>query len=234
MIMPVERIPALTTAITENLKPLKGGAVGIDIDAVTQATFILALNYVSHDFKKVILKENLRSYWELASIAEANGISADKAVEYAKNAWNRHEVYLNSPIMPGITPLIEIFESAGFPYFFISSRPPEFLETTQKWFAKKFPWVKKQNIILGRKIEAIKEHGIALHIEDAPEEALNIIHKTLARVLLVPQPWNLRERIDNPRIRQLGPYSDTAGVWPVLRFLASPNAKEFLNDVAQY
>lgn len=243
MDMSIERNSRVTSAIAENLKVLKGSAVGIDIDAVTQATFILALNHASHNLRKVILKEKLTGYWELANIARANGISDDKALEFAKNAWNRNDVYLKSPAMPGITTLMEIFNCVDIPYFFISSRPVEFLETTHEWFTRTFPWVKEENIVLGRpegvsggvfKAAEIRKRKILLHLEDALEEASVIVDKTPAGVLVVPQPWNASERIDNPRIKQLGPYSDTDGVWPVIRFLASREAKAFLNNVAQY
>lgn len=241
--MLVERNSRVATAIAENLKVLKDSAVSIDIDAVTQATFILALNHASHELKKVVLKEKLTDYWELANIARANGVSDEKALGFAKNAWNRHDVYLNSPTMPGIATLLEIFNGIDIPYFFISSRPVEFLKTTHAWFAKMFPRVKEENIVLGRpegvsggvfKSAEIRKRRILLHLEDALEEASIIVDKTPAGVLVIPQPWNVSEKTDNPRIKQLGPYSDTAGVWPVIRFLASHEAKEFLNNVAQY
>lgn len=241
--MLAERAPNVLSAVSENLKLLNGGVVGIDIDAVTQATDIVALKNVSRELGKVILKEDITSYWELAKIGVANGMSEQEAMSFARRAWNQHEVYANSPPVPGIKTLLDIFDQTDTDYIFISSRPIEFEQTTRDWFKKTFPWVESRNIILGRKehfgagdfkAKVITERGIKLHIEDALEEALVIADVARVPVIIVPQPWNIREKVDNPRIKHLKEYSDTSGVWPVLKFLVSSEAKNFLNSVAQY
>jgi hypothetical protein len=241
----VEKFPLIANLIAENLQALDGGMIGIDIDAVTQATYTLALRNVSRrlGLQSVIPKERLTSYWELVKIAQHYGIAEDEALEYARSSWNDHEVYQNSPAMPGIRSLLEIFRYVQIPHIFISSRPPEFLETTQIWFGMTFPWINLESIILGRaegmsggefKTGAVKKYGVVLHLEDAPEEAIPIVEQTSARVILVPQPWNLQEEISHPQIKTLTRhYSEVAGVWPVLRFLASPEARDFLRNVAQ-
>jgi hypothetical protein len=115
------------------------------------------------------------------------------------------------------------------------------LEATREWFARELPWVKPENIILGRKegmaggdfkSDMINRFGVALHIEDAVEEAKTIAQETRARVLIVPQPWNDHDRFLHPRIKYLGESSCSNGSWSVIRFLSSPQAKDFLVDVA--
>ena len=95
--MLAERAPHLLNSVEESLSFLNGRSVGIDIDAVTQATYILALRKVSKTFGKVISKDHLKTYWELVNIVQKNGISADEALGYAKGAWNNEEVFGNAP-----------------------------------------------------------------------------------------------------------------------------------------
>ncbi len=240
--MSIERSPHLVTKVSESLKFLEGRKIGLDIDAVTQATFILGLRNASEHLRKVILKEWLTTYWQLANIAKENGIPEADAMSFAKGVWNRHDVYLNAPPMPGIKTLLETFDKIGVSYVFISSRPVEFLDTTREWFRNTFPQVKGENIILGRaegmtggkfKADTARSLNLGLFIEDAPEEAVVIAGAGIP-VLLVPQPWNANEKIDSPLIKRLGDYDHTAGTWPVLRFLATSEAKEFFASVAQY
>ena len=234
-----ERYPNVFNSLSENLKLLNGGAVGIDIDAVTQATYVLALNKISHTLRKNIQKEDLVTYWELAKIAKDNGVDPDKAMELAKSAWNDDEVYANAPAMPGIKSFLQMLNEAALPYLFISSRPVEHLEATREWFRKELPWVKPENIILGRKegmsggefkSGMINRYGVALHIEDAVEEAKTIAQETPAHVIIVPQPWNDNGRFVHPRIKYLGESSYSNGSWSVIRFLSGPQAKDFLSD----
>jgi uncharacterized HAD superfamily protein len=237
-----ERYPNVFDSFTENLKVLDGAAVGIDIDAVTQATYFLALNNVSHALGKVIHREDLRTYWELANIAKRNGMDPDRAMAFAKDAWNNDYVYQNAPVMPGITTFLQLLNEASVPHKFISSRPVDFKKTTRKFFKNEFPWEKPGDIILGRregmdgglfKACMINKYNIALHIEDAIEEAEVIVRETNAHVLIVPQPWNDEERFEHPRIKYLGSSAESNGTWPVLRFLAGSEAKDFLTSVAQ-
>jgi len=236
--MLAERAPHLLNSVSENLKFLEGRPVGIDIDAVTQATYILALKRASQSLGKVILKEHLTTYWELAKIVQKNGISEDKAMDFSKDAWNNYEVYRKAPEMLGIRTLLEVFNEIKVPYLFISSRPIEFEDVTREWFKKRFSWIPGENIILGRKegvhggdfkAQTIQEFGVRLHIEDATEEAQIIVQKTGAHVLMVPQPWNRTEIFDHPRIKYLGDFAQVNGSWPVLKFLASREAKQFLS-----
>lgn len=240
--MSIERHPLLTNSIKENLSFLNGRKVSLDIDAVTQASYILALRNASQELKKVITKEMLTTYWQMAKIAEENGVSKEKSLAFAQGVWNRHDVYLNAPPMNGITALLEAFDDNKIPYLFISSRPVEFTETTKEWFAKTFPQVDSENIILGRKKEMgggefkanmVKKYNVGLHIEDAMEEAV-VIAETGVPVVLVPQPWNEQENIIHPRIKHLGAHSYSEGTWPAVRFLRSKEAKEFFANVAQY
>lgn len=239
--MLTERAPHLLNCVGESLSFLDGRFIGIDIDAVTQATFIMALKKASQSLGKVILVEHLTKYLELANIAQKNGIPADKALEFSKGAWNNDDVYLNSPEMPGARILLETLDQLKIPYIFISSRPVEFEDVTRKWFKNTFPLVPSKNIILGRKegvhggdfkAQMAQKFGVGLHIEDAMEEAVIIADKAKIPVLVVPQPWNA-EAIENDRIKLLGVYSPYAGTWPVLRFLAKKEAKAFFSSVAQ-
>jgi len=240
--MLAERAPHLLNSVEESLSFLNGRSVGIDIDAVTQATYILALRKVSKTFGKVISKDHLKTYWELVNIVQKNGISADEALGYAKGAWNNEEVFGNAPEMPGIRSLMMVFNEIGVPYVFMSSRPVKFEAVTRRWFKDEFPWVPSENIILGRKdgesggkfkSEAIQKHNVGLHIEDVMDEALEIAKTAHIPVLVVPQPWNVHEDANHQLIRTLGNYSDWDGAWPVLRFLVSKQAKTFFGNVAQ-
>lgn len=230
--------------VSENLKLLNGLGVGLDIDAVSQATYVLALRGVSERFGRFVSKEELIDYWYLAKLAMQHGIPEAESMEFARGAWNRHDVYLNSPPMPGISTVLEIFAKTGVFPKFISSRPEEFLDTSRKWFKNTFSgMVKPENIILGRKegmsggrfkADMAKKYGIGLFIEDAPEEAITIADSGVL-VLVVPQPWNVQKKINHPNVKHLGEYLDGMdGSWPILRFLLSPEAKTFLASVAQY
>lgn len=199
----------------------------------------MALSKVSHGLKAVISKDQLTSYWELVKIVERYGIPECESLEYAKRAWNDHEVYRKSPPVPGAKSLLKILHELAIPHVFISSRPPNFLYTTREWFAESMPWVDPETVILGRKegisgaefkAAVVNKLNIRLHIEDTMEEALGVAEATPAKVLIVPQPWNLNEATNNPNIKILGPYSETSGVWPVLRFLSSKEAAFFLQE----
>jgi len=226
----IERFSPIINPIAENLKVLDG-IIGLDIDAVTQATYIRALAKVSRELglRSVIAKERITDYWGLVKIIQHYGVSEEAAWKLARGAWNTESVFLESPPMPGISSLLKIFRDLEMPYVFISSRPAEFLNVTQTWFAKTFPWVNPENIILGRKKpEVVKEYNVGLHLEDSAEEALAIVRESSAKVILIPQPWNLSDDTFHPQIERVGPYSQLAGVWPAIRFLASHGAKDFL------
>lgn len=235
--------PNVFKNLSENLKLLNGQLITFDIDGVTQATYTLALNGVSHKFNKAIHRDDLTSYWELVNIAQNNGYGPEKAWEVAKSAWNKDGVYLNSPDMPGISTLFRFLTEVGQPYKFVSSRPKEFLEVTKIFFEKTFPWIDTNNIILGRnedehggdfKARMLNELGAVLHIEDALDEAKTIVDSTKAKVLVVSQPWNESGRFDNSNVKYLGHYYENRYSWPVIKFLASDEAKRFLSsDVAQ-
>lgn len=235
--------PNVYRKVSENLKLLDGQLITFDIDAVTQATYMLALNGVSHKFGKAIHRDELVSYWELTNIAQKNGCGPEEALQVALSAWNNDHVYVDSPDMPGISPLFRFLTEAGQPYKFVSSRPKEFLNVTKIFFEKTFPWIDTNNIILGRnegehggdfKARMLNELGAVLHIEDALDEAKTIVDSTKAKVLIVPQPWNESGRFDNSNVKYLGHYYDNKYSWPLIKFLASDEAREFLSsDVAQ-
>ena len=163
-------------------------------------------------------------------------------MEFSKGAWNNDDVYRNAPEMHGARTLLEVFNELKVPYVFISSRPVEFEDVTREWFKNTFPLVPSGNIILGRKegvhggdfkAQMIQKFGVGLHIEDAMEEAVIIADTAKIPVLVVPQPWNAQEDVDHVRIKLLGEYSQYAGTWPVLRFLAKKEARDFFSSVAQ-
>lgn len=129
--MITERAPNLASRILENLKQL-GGTIGVDIDGVTQATYAWALKKASHDLKTYIPKEQLTSYWELAEIARQRGIEKAESLEYARQVWNDNEVFRNSPPLPGARSLTRLLHELSIPYVFISSRPPDFWDTTRE------------------------------------------------------------------------------------------------------
>jgi hypothetical protein len=171
-----ERYPNVFETLSENMKLLNGKKVGLDIDAVTQATYILALNNASHGIGKNIQRDELITYWELAEIAKKNGVAHEKAKEFALNAWNNNYVYSKAPVMPGMTDLLQMFNEASVPYLHISSRPVEFLDVTKEFFKNNFSFIDPENIILGRKdgisggvfkSEMIKKYNVGLFIEDA-------------------------------------------------------------------
>ena len=213
--MLAERAPHLLSVVSENLKFLNGRSISIDIDAITQATYVLALRNVSRSFGKVILKEHLKTYWELAKIAEKNGVQAAQSLNFAKDAWNNEEVYMNSPEMPGIRALLEVLHEIEIPHTFISSRPLEFEDVTKSWYKDKFPWISGDNIILGRKegvsgglfkAQMIRKYNVGLHIEDTMDEANEIAKIAQIPILVVPQPWNTQEVITDPMVKLLGKY----------------------------
>jgi len=240
--MLAERAPHLLNVVSENLNFLNGRYISIDIDAVTQATYILALRNVSRNFRKVVLKEEIKTYWGLTDIVEKNGVPKDRSLDFAKEAWNNNEVYSKSPEMPGIRALLEVLNEIKVPHKFFSARPVEFEDVTKGWFKETFPWVPSDDIVLGRKegvsggffkAQMVLKYNVGLHIEDALDEAAEIAELTKIPELVVPQPWNTQEIIASPMIRLLGKYSEQDGAWPILRFLAGKDAKSFFNSVAQ-
>ncbi len=237
-----DRYPRIYSRLSENIRLLNGGTVSFDIDAVTQATWSIALTGVSHKIGKSLAINDLVTYWELKNIVKNHGFDEAAALQVALTAWNNENVYLNSPTMPGISTLLRMFNEIGVSYKFISSRPTEFADVTKVFFNKAFPWVDPKNIILGRKdgehggdfkARMIKELGVVLHVEDALEEARVIIRDTNAKVLVVPQPWNENGRFEDPKIKYLGHHAEGKYSWTVLRFLAGNEVRSFLGDVAQ-
>ena len=239
---PSEKYPFTFKNISENLKLLKGGLVSFDIDAVTQQTSDLSLKKASHILKKYITISDIVKYWGLKDIAAKNGMNEKEALEFSLYCWNDHSVYSGSPVLPGTLTLLRLFEEARIPYMFISSRPTEFKLTTKRWFEKNLPWVDPKNIIVERvgaafggsyKSDMINKYGVVLHIEDAVEEARAIAQETSAKVIIVPQPWNQSGRFFHPNIKYLGEFR-YSGTFPLIKFLASDNAKDFLDHVAHY
>lgn len=231
--------PNVFKNLTENLKLLNERPITFDIDAVTQATYVLALNTASRRLRKIIHRDELTSYWELTNIVQKNGYSKDEALKIALSAWNNDIVYLNSPKMSGISTLFKFLSEINYPYKFVSSRPKEFLNATRMYFQQNFPWIDRDNIILGRndgehggdfKARILSELGTALHVEDALDEAKIIAESTCSKVLIVPQPWNESDRLDNANIKYLGHFYENNDSWPVIKFLASEEAKNFLNS----
>lgn len=234
----VDRIPLTTNKIESNLKYLKRGKISFDLDAITQATFHKALTNLSLKLGliKPISKHQMITYWELKKISESHGISVEESLDFSKSAWNNDLVYRTSPVMPGITSLLKVLRDIEFPHIFISSRPADFLTTTQEWFAKRFDWIPPEDIKICRpsdmhggiyKASQIELYQVGLHIEDATEEVTEIAARTRAKQLVLPQPWNILDARNGVNVRVLGNYSEHAGSWPVLKFLASDECKSF-------
>lgn len=233
-----EQAPHLISAVSENLR-LIDGAIGIDIDGVVQASSVLALRNASERVKQVILRDHVTSYWELVNVGKQHGMTDLEAIEFATSSYNNHDVYLNAPLMAGIKPFLEILQIIKKPHLFGSARPVEFAQTTKDMFARKLPWIKPESIFLGRKewmsggeykSSLINNYGIGLYIEDSIAEANEMARRTDALILLVPQPWNKNEKIENTkRVHRLGEYDENAESWPILRFLATREARKFLS-----
>ncbi len=187
-------------------------------------------------------KEELVTYWELVEICKKEGVDPSKAHDFAKGLWNNRNVYRDAPEVPGSKSLLRILKAIEQPIIFVSSRPDVFIDTTNTWFNSTFPWIGNKDIYLGRqhsqeggvyKSGVIQALNVQLHFEDALEEAKDIISSTEAKVIIVPQPWNLVCDFESQKMKTFSSYSADAGMWPVIRFLASPEAAEFLGRVVQ-
>lgn len=233
----IERAPKVANAIARNLGVLNGKTVSIDLDGVVQATWTRAILGANKAFGTAYTRDDLVSYWEMVNLVRKNGVPEENCLEHAKSLWNNDSVYSLSPEVPGIGILLKILKDINSPVIFNSSRPSEFYKVTCEWFAGKFPWIDPDAIIMQRpdgmsgeeyKPRVVREKNVGLHIEDAASEAEAIALGTSAKVILVPYPWNIGTRVDNANVMQLEGYSDASGVWPVIRFLASPQARDFL------
>jgi len=231
----IERCPAIRNKISRNLEklgvPLK---ISFDIDGVVQATFQQALLWASHRLKNSIDLEQLVTYWGLNEISRKFRLSEKDAHDSTRNAFNREEVFLNSPPLPGARSILGIFQELGIPYVFISSRPADFLEATGNWFAKEFPWIDRNNIFLRReegesggsfKSRVIVSQGVLLHFDDSMEDAQEIVRRTQAKIVIVPQPRNryitLEPEEHSTRILNLRFNSKKTNLWAAMEFLTS-------------
>lgn len=237
-----ERDSFLAAVIERNLSYIEGGLVALDIDNVTQSTCTKAFNKASYKLNVQIFKEQITNYWKLKEIAEANGIPTDKSLSFAKNAYNDDQVYRESSEMPGMRSLLKIFGNK-IPYIFYSARPIEYIDVTQDWFGKKFPFVDFEKINIGRKkgtsgglykSSIVKEKNIKLCLDDSIEETLEIAANTRAKSIIVPQPWNMLDQVNHPQIKYVTDFieseNDISTIWPIIRFLKDNSAADFLKS----
>jgi len=172
--------------------------IGIDIDEVVVEFMEKYLEFHNRKNNTSLIIEDLSNYhlWE-CGVHNSKEESINSVMEFQ-----------NSPFFDDIT-LIEgaksgiEFLSKKYSIFFITSRPLELKEKTERFFYHNFPMNNYNFIFSGEiyggktKSEICSEEGIKLMIEDNAEYAFSCA-KLGIRTFLFDKPWNNNyERHDN-------------------------------------
>ena len=172
--------------------------IGIDIDEVVVEFMEKYLEFHNRKNNTSLIIEDLSNYhlWE-CGVHNSKEESINSVMEFQ-----------NSPFFDDIT-LIEgaksgiEFLSKKYSIFFITSRPLELKEKTERFFYNNFPMNNYNFIFSGEiyggktKSEICSEEGIKLMIEDNAEYAFSCA-KLGIRTFLFDKPWNNNyERHDN-------------------------------------
>lgn len=140
--------------------------------------------------------EEIKGYLALAQWAKEDlGVSDEEAMKIHDNLWyGRPDILLRAEPMPGAEALTKELVQRGKKIQIITSRPPNFRDSTLEWYRINMPWISGDQInirineeMTGEVFKAwtINRTGVEVFFEDAIHHAKNITTYTNALVILL-------------------------------------------------
>ena len=143
--------------------------------------------------------EDVKTNWELARWFEEDTTLEDGRAA-ATNFYNSRQVMVEADPTAGAMVVLSWLKRLQIKPLFISARPATATGFTYEWYGYWTPWIDRNSFLLQtdgvdinpeHKVQKINSKGIEWHFEDVAEDALDILSRTKAGVVMVNQPWNL-------------------------------------------
>lgn len=172
---------------------------GFDIDGVLINTPKLVAERLNKEFnlERKILPVEINEWYAVQNFLVRNfGWQEKRALDYELYVWTEPEMVKDARPMPGARMFTQELTKMGVPFFVYSSRKPALKETTFETFAKWFPWINAEQILLRDennshvpgpvfKAYVVSKKGITLHIDDDYLHILDVLNLTRASAVLL-------------------------------------------------
>ena len=184
----------------ENLNyNFRNSVVSFDIDQVEVDSASTAIQEINRRLGTEYSVADLTAYWGLVEILKRDHKEIAEPTNFAIGIWNDPEVIGKALPVSGSIILSRYLFDEGISAYRITSRPASLRDTTLIWYKKSMPWVSSDSIHIQPdgseikpdfKVAEIGKLEVDFHFEDSWEHAEEIVAKTNAIVILIPQPWN--------------------------------------------
>lgn len=167
---------------------------GFDNDGVISDTRSLVLDFVNKQLKTNYVDRDIRDWNQVSIWAKESGWTSDKALELDNYVWYDPEFLKKAKLIPGARKLTDFLLHEKVPFKIITSRLPHLVKSTFEWYEENLPEIPKENIIIWPIKEMaggifksfnINRYNLGVFFEDVPEQALDIVSHTDARVFLL-------------------------------------------------
>jgi len=182
--------------------------VSFDIDGVEVNSTSTAIAKLNRNLGTNYGVGDLVSYWSMVDLVKKARPGIEDPKQYAINLWNSDDVFGVALPELGSWILSKYLDEIKIGIYRVTSRPSSVSDVTFDWYRRFMPWVNPELIHIQKgqkhnarfKADTISGLGVELHFDDSVEDAKYIVSRTSARVVLIPQPWNLNREIAEPRI----------------------------------
>lgn len=170
--------------------------LGFDHDGVISNSRPPVVEEYNKKFGENRSVEELEGFWALAQWAKEDlGVSSKVAMQIHDDLWYRRpDVLLRAEPMPGAKELIKELVRRGKNIQIITSRPPNYRDSTLEWYRTNIPEIREDQINIRSNEEMVGEiykawtinrTGVEVFFEDAIHHAKNITTYTNALVILL-------------------------------------------------
>ncbi|PIZ49314.1 hypothetical protein COY29_02055 [Candidatus Woesebacteria bacterium CG_4_10_14_0_2_um_filter_39_14] len=203
--------------------------LGFDIDGVLINTPKLVAEKLNKEFdlKRKILPVEINEWYAVQDfLVRKFGWEKQKAYDYELYIWTEPEMVKDARPMPGARTFTKELTEIDVPFFVYSSRKPALQEVTYATFAKWFPWIDPEQIVLRSKDNShvpgpvfkaytVTTKGITHHIDDDYLHILDVLSLTRASAFLLSNKLypdyyispRLR-RVSNPNLSKMPDLKD--------------------------
>lgn len=189
---------------------------GFDIDGVLINTPKLVAERLNKEFKleRKILPVEINEWYAVQNfLVKKFGWEEKRALDYELYVWTERDMVKDAQPMPGARMFTQELTEIDVPFFVYSSRKPALKETTFEAFAKWFPWISAEQILLRNeksdsvpgpifKAFIVSQKGITLHIDDDYSHILDVLNLTRASVILLSNK-TCPDNYVSPRLRRV-------------------------------
>src|SRR3989344_6175622 len=127
--------------------------ISVDHDGVMADTRTLIVNEVNEIFSTNYLATDIRTWDWVYEIAIKHGMDENGARHLNTKLWYRPDFLSKAKPLEGSREFMYWFYERGIDVPVVSSRNPEFYESTMMWYEEKMPFVNRSKIFIRKNFE---------------------------------------------------------------------------------